>query len=123
MAARRPSLTGVMMAGGSAAACLLAAAGTSAAPPAASGMAPGNGGYRQQPVREQDVAQERVRRGELWRLEDLLPRARRVGGGEYLGVEPQGMGDRYRFKFRRSGGEVVWVDMDGRTGAVLAVRD
>jgi hypothetical protein len=81
------------------------------------------GGYRQQPVREQDVARERVQKGELWRLDDLLDRARQVGGGEYMGVEPQGMGDRYRFKFRRTGGSVVWVDMDGRTGEVLAVRN
>jgi hypothetical protein len=113
------------VAGGSAAACALAVPALAAPPVATVPQAQryAQGGYRQQPVLEQDVAHERVRRGELWRLDELLPRAQRAGGGEYLGVEPQAMGDRYRFKFRRAGGSVVWVDMDGRTGDVLAVRD
>jgi hypothetical protein len=143
MAGHRPLLRDRLLAGGSAAACALAFSASTAAMPqhgaAVSGGSPvgdpraiirlaqasglSRGGYRQQPVRDQDVARERVQKGELWRLNDLLDRARQVGGGEYMGVEPQDMGDRYRFKFRRSGGSVVWVDMDGRTGEVLAVRN
>jgi hypothetical protein len=110
-----------MLAGGSAAAIVLAASAVAAPPPGRTAQA--SGGYRQQPVREQDVARDRVQRGELRGLDELLVRAQQVGSGEYMGVEPQGMGDRYRFKFRRASGAVVWVDMDGRTGNVIAVRD
>lgn len=55
-------------------------------------------------------------------FEQLLKRAQSVGRGEYLGVEPDISRNIYRFKFMRSSGQVVWVDMDGRTGKVIAER-
>jgi phospholipase C len=55
-------------------------------------------------------------------FEELYGRAQSVGRGEYLGVEPDISRNVYRFKFMRPGGKVVWVDMDGRTGKVLAER-
>lgn len=45
----------------------------------------------------------------------IVPRMR---GAEYLGPElDAGMG-RYRLKFMRAG-QVIWVDVDARTGAVI----
>lgn len=62
------------------------------------------------------------RDGQSRSFEELLGRAGEVGRGQYIGVEPDISRNVYRFKFRRSNGIVVWVDMDGRTGDRLAVR-
>ncbi len=83
-------------------------------------------GYQGRPAREvsdQEHAKERRDTGQNKRFEDLFSRARSVGRGEYLGVEPDISSNIYRFKFMRPTGQVVWVDMDGRTGQVLAKRD
>ena len=73
-------------------------------------------------VSDQDHAQERMERGQVLPLQVLLRNAERVGRGEYLGVEPNVSDNRYRFKFMRSGSNVVWVDVDARTGEVIAVQ-
>lgn len=39
-------------------------------------------------------------------------------GADYIGAEYDGGMGRYRLKFMR-GGSVIWVDVDGRTGAVV----
>jgi hypothetical protein len=56
-------------------------------------------------------------------FEDLLKAAQARGRGEYIGVEPDISRNVYRFKFMRAGGNVVWVDVDGRTARVLAEQD
>ncbi|HEX8443081.1 MAG TPA: hypothetical protein VF631_05480 [Allosphingosinicella sp.] len=45
----------------------------------------------------------------------IVPRMR---GADYLGPELDAGSGRYRLKFMRAG-EVIWVDVDARTGAVL----
>ena len=45
----------------------------------------------------------------------ILPRMR---GAEYLGPELDVAEGRYRLKFMR-GGDVIWIDVDARTGQVL----
>lgn len=46
----------------------------------------------------------------------VVPRMR---GFDYLGPELDASSGRYRLKFLRAG-EVVWIDIDARTGQVLA---
>jgi hypothetical protein len=78
---------------------------------------------RGRPVSDHDHARETARAGENRGFEELMRSAQSRGRGEYLGVEPDISRNVYRFKFLRSGGNVVWVDVDGRTGKVLAERD
>ena len=40
-------------------------------------------------------------------------------GADYIGAEYDGGSARYRLKFMRNGA-VIWIDVDGRSGAVLA---
>lgn len=63
------------------------------------------------------------RSGENRSFEELLRAAHARGRGEYLGVEPDIGRNVYRFKFMRPSGNVVWVDVDGRTARVLAEKD
>lgn len=74
-------------------------------------------------VADHDHARESTRAGENRGFEELMRSAQSRGRGEYLGVEPDIGRNIYRFKFLRSGGNVVWVDVDGRTGRVVAERD
>jgi len=74
------------------------------------------------PVSDQDHAQDQVYRGEVLPLDVLLRKAQKEGRGEYLGVEPDVSSNLYRFKFMRSDGKVVWVDVDARSGAVRSVK-
>lgn len=78
---------------------------------------------RGRPVSDHDHARESTRAGENRGFEELMRSAQSRGRGEYLGVEPDISRNVYRFKFLRSGGNVVWVDVDGRTGRVIAERD
>ncbi len=88
---------------------------------------PGMQGGRMQPPRGREVSDQEHARyqresGQNRSFEELFRRASSIGRGEYLGVEPDISSNVYRFKFRRPSGNVVWVDMDGRTGRELAVR-
>lgn len=74
-------------------------------------------------VSDQEHARYQRESGQNRSFEELFRRASGVGRGEYLGVEPDISRNIYRFKFMRPGGNVVWVDMDGRTGRVIAERD
>lgn len=78
---------------------------------------------RGRPVADHDHARETARAGENRGFDELMRSAQSRGRGEYLGVEPDIGRNVYRFKFLRSGGNVVWVDVDGRTGRVIAERD
>jgi hypothetical protein len=73
-------------------------------------------------ISDQEHAWISRQNGQNRSFEELYGRAQSVGRGEYLGVEPDISRNIYRFKFMRPGGKVVWVDMDGRTGKVLAER-
>ena len=74
-------------------------------------------------VSDQDHARSRMRSGENRSFEELLGSARRVGRGEFIAVEPDISTNIYRFKFMRPTGNMVWVDVDGRTGRVVAERE
>jgi hypothetical protein len=78
---------------------------------------------RGRPVSDHDHARQTARAGENRGFDELMRSAQSRGRGEYLGVEPDIGRNVYRFKFLRSGGNVVWVDVDGRTGRVIAERD
>jgi hypothetical protein len=74
-------------------------------------------------ISDQEHAKYRRDSGQNRSFDELFQRARSVGRGEYLGVEPDISSNIYRFKFMRPSGNVVWVDMDSRTGRVLAERE
>ncbi|MGL6044693.1 MAG: hypothetical protein ACRC1J_12290 [Sandaracinobacteroides sp.] len=80
-------------------------------------------GPRGRPVMDHDQARQSARSGENRSFEELYRSAQSRGRGEYLGVEPDISRNIYRFKFMRSGGNVVWVDVDGRTARVLSEVD
>lgn len=86
----------------------------------------GGPGAQQRPlgreVSDQEHARYQRESGQNRSFEELYRRASSIGRGEYLGVEPDISRNIYRFKFMRPSGNVVWVDMDGRTGRELAVR-
>jgi uncharacterized membrane protein YkoI len=71
-------------------------------------------------VREQDEAfrgREQGRFMPLRSIEDrIVPRMR---GFDYLGPELEAGVARYRLKFMR-GQQVVWIDIDARTGEIVA---
>jgi hemin uptake protein HemP len=83
---------------------LLAVAGlTATAPGAARGL---------QHLREQDAAYRATQQGQILPLPVIRSRIR-VRGGEFIGAEFDGR--IYRLKYMR-GGEVIFVDVDARTG-------
>ncbi|MEP6784379.1 MAG: hypothetical protein ABI898_01415 [Sphingomonadales bacterium] len=71
---------------------------------------------------DQDQAYQGRREGALKSLREIensiVPRMK-ARGADYIGAEFDGGAGSYRLKFMR-GGSVIWVDVDGRTGAVLA---
>ncbi len=66
-------------------------------------------------VREQDRAYRAARQGEILPLPMIRSRIR-VPGAEFIGAEFDGRN--YRLKFMR-GAEVIWIDVDARTGRVV----
>lgn len=48
---------------------------------------------------------------------DIVPRMRGQGA-DYIGQEFNGDQNRYRLKFMK-GKSLIWVDVDGRTGAII----
>lgn len=51
-------------------------------------------------------------------IENTLVPNMKARGAQYIGAEFDPDMGRYRLKFVR-GGQVIWVDVDGRTGAVV----
>ena len=88
---------------------LLAAAGLAvlAAPAEARGL---------QAVREQDSAYRAAQEGRNLPLPAIRARIR-IPGAQYIGTEVIGE-NIYRLKFMR-GSEVIWIDVDARTGRVV----
>jgi hypothetical protein len=70
---------------------------------------------------EQDQAFDATRQGAVRSLRsienDIVP-AMKSRGADYIGQEFDGEQNRYRLKFMR-GKSVIWVDVDGRTGAII----
>ena len=71
---------------------------------------------------DQDMAYQARREGSLRSLREIeggiVPDMRRRGA-DYIGSEFDSGEQRYRLKFMRQG-SVIWIDVDGRTGAVIA---
>jgi hypothetical protein len=69
--------------------------------------------------RDQEAAAEARRAGQIRPLREIEGRVvPRMVGTRYLGPEFDPATSVYRLKFMR-GGTVIWVDVDGRTGAVI----
>ena len=87
---------------------LLAAAGLAATafPAEARGL---------QSLREQDAAYRAAQQGQILPLPMIRSRIR-VPGAEFIGAEFDGR--IYRLKYMR-GSEVIWIDVDARTGRVI----
>jgi hypothetical protein len=90
---------------------LLALAGVAA--PVAAGARPPH-------EREQDEAFKGTKQGRFLPLRTIENRiVPRMRGFHYLGPELDGGSGRYRLKFMR-GPQVIWIDVDARTGDVVA---
>lgn len=69
--------------------------------------------------RDQDAAYDAMRAGHIRPLREIENRVvPRMGGASYLGPEFDAGSGTYRLKFMRSG-SVIWIDVDGRTGAII----
>lgn len=68
-----------------------------------------------QNLREQDRAYRAMQQGEILPLPVVRSRVR-IPGADFIGAELNGLV--YRLKYMR-GSEVIWVDVDARTGRVL----
>ncbi|WP_240500069.1 hypothetical protein [Sphingomonas montana] len=89
--------------------CALAASQIAAVPAAA----------RAERSRDQNAAAEARRSGKIKSLREIEDRViPRMMGARYLGPEFDAQTATYRLKFMR-GGAVLWLDVDGRTGAVI----
>ena len=89
---------------------ILLAAALGAVAPAA---APGAQGL--QNVREQDNAYRATQQGRIRSFQEIRARIT-IPGATFIGVEFDGR--IYRLKFMR-GSEMIWIDVDARTGRVI----
>lgn len=64
--------------------------------------------------RDQDAAFRAAQQGQILPLTAIRSRVS-VPGADFIGAEFDPRGGVYRLKFMR-GGEVIWVDVDARTG-------
>lgn len=88
---------------------LLAAGLVASAFPAEAGL---------QRMRDQDRAYRAMQEGRILSLPEILARVR-VPGARYIGAEVIGE-HVYRLKFIRSNGaQVIWIDVDARTGRIV----
>lgn len=69
-----------------------------------------------QRVRDQDRAYRAMQQGRVMSLPEILARIR-VPGAHYIGAEVLGE-HVYRLKYMR-GAEVIWIDVDARTGRII----
>jgi hypothetical protein len=88
---------------------LLAAAGLAAAP----SLADARGLQRD---RGQNATYRAMQEGRILSLPEIRARVR-VPGAEYIGAEMLAPGV-YRLKYMR-GAEVIWIDVDARTGRII----
>ena len=66
--------------------------------------------------RDQNAAYRAMQQGRILSLPEIRARIR-VPGAEYIGAEVIGPA-LYRLKFMR-GAEVIWIDVDARTGRII----
>jgi hypothetical protein len=74
---------------------------------------------------EQDAALQATRQGDvlpLRSIENYIIPSMKARGANYIGAEFDGQAARYRLKFIHDGA-VIWVDVDGRSGAVIGRTD
>ena len=90
-----------------------AAVALAAAPAAAQDRGHGRHGHD----RDQDAAFHAMQQGQIMPLRAILTRIQ-IPGARYIGAELDNSGSVYRLKFMR-GGEVIWIDVEARTGRVL----
>jgi hypothetical protein len=69
-----------------------------------------------QRVREQDQAYQAAQEGRSLTLPEIRQRIR-IPGAQFIGAEFDGRV--YRLKYMR-GAEVIWIDIDSRTGRILS---
>ena len=70
---------------------------------------------------EQDAAFQATRQGAvrpLRSIENSIVPGMKARGADYIGAEFDGQDLRYRLKFMQ-GPKVIWVDVDGRSGAII----
>ena len=68
---------------------------------------------------DQQAAFDQMREGRIRPLREIESNVvPRMSGADYLGPEFDSGSGTYRLKFMRNG-SVIWVDVDGRTGAIL----
>ena len=81
----------------------------------------------QQKRGDQDSARKEMRAGNVLTLREIerivVPQIERQGGNlEYLTPEWDEVARAYRLKFiDNSKGQVIWVDVDGRTGRIIRI--
>ena len=81
----------------------------------------------QQKRSDQESARKETREGNVLGLRDLerivIPQIERMDGNfQYLTPEWDSVARAYRFKFIDSSkGQVIWVDVDARTGKILRI--
>jgi len=66
--------------------------------------------------RDQNAAYRAMQQGRVLSLPEIRSRVR-VPGAQYIGAEVIGDGV-YRLKYMR-GAEVIWIDVDARTGRII----
>jgi hypothetical protein len=74
---------------------------------------------------EQDAAYHATREGAvrpLRSIENNIVPGMKAQGSSYIGAEFDGQAARYRLKFIHDGA-VIWVDVDGRSGAIIGRTD
>lgn len=64
---------------------------------------------------EQDAAYRAAQQGDILSLQEVRSRVR-IPNAEFIGVEFDGRV--YRLKYMR-GAEVIWIDVDARTGRII----
>jgi hypothetical protein len=70
--------------------------------------------------RDQDMAFEATQQGRIMPLRVIERRiVPQMRGADYLGPELDAASSRYRLKFMRRDGRVIWIDVDGKSGRVV----
>ena len=97
---------------GLAALLALALAAPMAAPAGAQSFSPG---------REQDEARRAMLDGQVMPLSVIKRRVdRQMGDASFVGVAPSPRDGVYRLQYLRPDGVVIWVDVDGKSGDIIA---
>jgi hypothetical protein len=70
---------------------------------------------------DQNTARQDMLDGEVMPFSIIKRKVEReMGAATYVGVAPSPRKGIYRMQFLREGGKVIWVDVDGKTGNIIA---